>query len=189
MSNDCELKRSQNRCFTTFCFICVLLPLLFEVFFFTLFFLSLSLSLVVLNWSDSKGKFAFGVFIMNNKVILYLYWIIIWMLNQTRIIVRSISQHTTTSWNEIESSCENRDSVELSAELFLKLGAGTAQLVQRPIVNSEPTLTRVRVPRAKKGFFSHRQLSVQTLLQCTYIPMSMVRDTKLTCIWMFVDCK
>ena len=154
------------------------------------FFSSLSLSLfVVLNWSDSKGKFAFGVFIMNNKVILYLYWIIIWMLNQTRIIVRSISQHTSTSWNEIESSCENRDSVELSAELFLKLGAGTAQLVQRPIVNSEPTLTRVRVPRAKKGFFSHRQLSVQTLLQCTYIPMSMVRDTKLTCIWMFVDCK
>ena len=82
-------------------------------------------------------------------------------------IVRSTSQHTTTSWNETESLCENRDSVELSVEPFLKLGAGTAQLVERPTVNSEPILTRVRVPRAKKGFFPHRQLSVQTLLQCT----------------------
>ena len=183
MSNDCELNRSQNRCFTTFCFICIL-------FTFVIWSVLLSLSLsVVLNWSDSKGKFSFDVFIMNNTVLLYLYWIFIWMLNQTHIIVRIISQHTTTSWNETESLCERRDSVELSADPFLKLGAGTGQLVERPTVNSEPMLTRVRVPRVKKGFFSHGQPSVQTLLQCTYSPMSMIRDTKLTCILMFVDCK
>ena len=65
--------------------------------------------------------------------------------------MRSTSQHTTTSWNETESLCENRDSVELSVEPFLKLGAGTAQLVERSTVNSESMLTS---PPCEKGIFS-----------------------------------
>ena len=69
MSNDCALNLSQKCCFTTlyslFEFICILFT-----------FVVLNCLIVHFYWwnsSDPKGKFSFYAFIINNKVLLFVF--------------------------------------------------------------------------------------------------------------------